>query len=396
VSVGTAFHRRTAPLNRKMAWREWAGFFAAGAYADAPDIEYNAIREAAALIDVSPLFKYELTGPDAGRLIDRVITRDATKLMVNQVYYTPWCDEGGKVIDDGTVTRLDDDRFRWTAADPSLRWFRMNARGLDVRIEETTESTAAVALQGPKSRDVLERATGESFADLRYFRHRASKVGRIPVDVTRTGYTGDLGFELWVDASKAVAMWDALMKAGADHAIRPAGILALDVARIEAGLILIEADYTSVRHAVIAEQGYSPFELGLGRMVTFDKAEYVGKRALLQERAAGGPRRRLVGMELAWAGIEGMFASQGLTPAVSPIASREPVPVYAGRAQVGRITSSTWSPTLKQMIALASVEASFAEPGTELWAEWTVEARRGKVAAAVVALPFFDPPRKRA
>jgi aminomethyltransferase len=396
MSVGTAFHRRTEPLNRKMVWREWAGFFAAGAYADAPDIEYNAIREAAALIDVSPLFKYEVSGPDAARLIDRIITRDATKLMVNQVYYTPWCDERGKVIDDGTVTRLDDDRYRWTAADPSLRWFRMNALGLDVEVRETTEATAALALQGPRSRDVLEAATGESFAELRYFRHRATRIGRAAVDVTRTGYTGDLGFELWLDGSKAVGTWDALMKAGAAFGIRPAGILALDVARIEAGLILIEADYTSVRHAVIPEQEYSPFELGLGRMVTFDKAGFVGKRALLEERARGGPRRRLVGLELAWAGIEGMFASQGLTPSVSPIASREPVPVYADRKQVGRVTSSTWSPTLKQLVALASVEAAFAEPGTELWAEWTVEARRGKVAASVVELPFFDPPRKRA
>ena len=396
MSVGTAFHSRTEPLNRKMVWREWSGFFAAGTYADAPDIEYNAIREAAALIDVSPLFKYEVTGPDAERLIDRVITRDATTLMVNQVYYTPWCDEGGKVIDDGTVTRLDEHRYRWTAADPSLRWFRMNANGLDVRVDETTEATVAVALQGPRSRDVLEAATGESLTDLRYFRHRPTRIGKAAVDVTRTGYTGDLGFELWMDASKAVAVWDALMKAGRAHGIRPAGILALDVARIEAGLILIEADYTSARHAVIADQAYSPFEIGLGRMVTFDKAEFVGKRALVQERANGGPPRKLVGLELAWAGIEAMFASQGLTPSVSPIASREPVPVYADRKQVGRITSSTWSPTLKQMIALASVGASFAKPGTELWAEWTVEAHRGKVAATVVELPFLNPPRKRA
>ncbi len=396
MSVGTAFHRRTAPLNRKMAWREWSGYFAAGMYADAADIEYNAIREAAALIDVSPLFKYELSGPDAARLIDRVITRDATRLMVNQVYYTPWCDEGGKVIDDGTITRLDDDRFRWTAADPTLRWILLNAHGLDVDVRETTEATAAVALQGPRARDVLEAVTDQPFDDLRYFRHRAARVGKIAIDVTRTGYTGDLGYELWADASKAVQLWDALMRAGAGHAIRPAGILALDVARIEAGLILIEADYTSVRHAVVPAQRYSPFELGLGRMVSFEKSEYVGKRALLRERAAGGPRRRLVGLELSWAGVEAMFASQGLTPEVSPVASREPVPVYANRTQVGRITSSTWSPTLKQLIALASVEASLAEPGTELWAEWTVEARRGKVAATVSRLPFFDPPRKRA
>ncbi|HYT29830.1 MAG TPA: aminomethyltransferase family protein [Actinomycetota bacterium] len=396
MSVGTAFHKRTAPLNRKMVWREWAGYFAAGTFADAPDIEYNAIREVAALIDVSPLFKYEVTGPDALRLIDRIITRDATKLAVGHVYYTPWCDEQGKVLDDGTITRLEEDRFRWTAADPSLRWFRMNAAGLDVEVRETTEATAALALQGPASRDVLEAATGESFADLRYFRARSAKVGRVPVDVTRTGYTGDLGYEVWVGEGQAVPLWDALMKAGAAFGIRPAGILALDVARVEAGLIMIEADYTSSRHAMIPEQSYSPFEIGLGRLTSFDKGGFVGKRALVAEQRAGGPPRRLVGLEIGWEGIERMFASQGLPPAVSPIASREPFPLFAGRKRVGRVTSSTWSPTLKQMIALASVPAAHAEPGTELDAEWTVEARRGTVPATVVSLPFFDPPRKRA
>jgi glycine cleavage system T protein (aminomethyltransferase) len=396
LSVGTAFHRRTAALNRKLQWREWSGYYAASVYADAHDIEYNAIREAAALIDVSPLFKYEVSGRDAVRLIDRIITRDATKLSVNQVYYTPWCDEHGKVIDDGTVYRIDESRFRWTAADPSLRWFRQNAAGLDVSVDETSESTAALALQGRRARDVLEAATGEGFAEVRYFRGRPAKIGRISVDVTRTGYTGDLGYELWVDAAKAVALWDALMKAGSAHGIRPAGMLALDVARIEAGLILIEADFTSVRHAVIAEQMYSPFELGLGRMVSFDAAEFVGKRALVQEQAKGGPPRRLVGLEIEWDGIERMHAAQGLPPTVPAAASRAPVPVYAGRRQIGRVTSSTWSPTLKTMIALASVGAKHAETGTELWVEWTVEGRRGKVVATVVDLPFFDPPRKRA
>ena len=243
---------------------------------------------------------------------------------------------------------------------------------------------------------MLEAATGRSFADLRYFRARSAKVGRVTIDVTRTGYTGDLGYELWVDEGKAVRLWDALMEAGAAFGIRPAGILALDVARVEAGLIMIEADYTSSRHAMIPEQSYSPFEIGLGRLISFDKGGFVGKRALVAEQRAGGPPRRLVGLEIGWEGIERMFASQGLPPAVSPIASREPFPLFAGRRRVGRVTSSTWSPTLKQMIALASLPAAHAEPGTELDAEWTVEARRGKVAATVVSLPFFDPPRKRA
>ena len=178
MSVGTAFHPRTAPLNRKMQWREWSGYYASSAYADFHDIEYNAIREAAAVIDVSPLYKYRVTGPDAIRLADRVITRDATKLKVGQVYYTPWCDEHGKVIDDGTVHRVGEHELRWTAADPQFRWLSQNAAGLDVAIEDVTEQVAALALQGPFSRAVLEAATGEDFGDLRYFRRRATKLGR--------------------------------------------------------------------------------------------------------------------------------------------------------------------------------------------------------------------------
>jgi aminomethyltransferase len=397
VSTGTAFHPRTEQLNRKLQWREWSGYYAASAYSDHHDIEYNAIREAAALIDVSPLFKYHVAGSDAWRLIDRVTVRDARKLKVDQVWYTCWLDEDGQVIDDGTLTRLDETRFRWTAADPSLRWLRMNATGLDVQVEEITEQLGALALQGPRSRQVLEAATGDPFTDLRYFRRRSSRIGGIDVDVTRTGYTGDLGYEVWVEAERAVAVWDALMEAGRDHAIRPAGMLALDVVRVEAGLILLEVDYTSSRHALITEQAYSPFELGiLGDLVDLDKDDFVGKRALLRERASGGPTRRLVGLELRWEGLERLYAAQDLPPMMSPATSREPVPIFDGRRQVGRATSTTWSPTLKQAVALASVEARYAEPGTKVMIEWTVEAKRGRVPARVAKLPFFDPPRKRA
>jgi aminomethyltransferase len=399
VSVGTAFHERTAALNRKGQWREWSGYYAATAYADHHDIEYNAIREAAALIDVSPLYKYLVSGPDAVRLIDRVIVRDATRLAVGQVWYTCWCNEDGKVLDDGTVTRLDENRFRWTSAEPNLRWIRMNAQGLDVEVEEISESTAALALQGPLSRDVLEAATGEAFGDLRFFRERRSRVGTIPVDVTRTGYTGDLGFELWVEGDRAVELWDALMEEGAGYGVRPAGLNAVDIVRIEAGLILLEVDYVSARRALNAEQAYSPFELGiLGRFTDLDNkpGRFVGRKALEAERDAGGPPRRLVGLEIDWDDIEGLFASQGLYPMVPQTASRAHVPVSDGRRQVGRATSTTWSPVLKKNVALASVAAAYGDPGRALEVEWTVEARRRRAGATVVELPFFDPPRKRA
>ena len=395
MSVGTPFHPRTSPLNRKMQWREWSGYYASSVYADAHDIEYNAIREAAALIDVSPLYKYQVSGPDALRLVDRVVTRDATKLAVGGVMYTPWCDEHGKVIDDGTVHRLDEQRFRWTAADPQLRWLRQNSAGLDVAIEEETEATAALALQGPLSRAILEDATGESFADLRYFRRRPSKVGKVAVDVSRTGYTGDLGYELWIPTAGAVKVWDALMAAGAAYAIRPAGMLALDVVRLEAGLILLEVDYTSARHAMNPEQNYSPGEIGLGRLVSFDKGDFVGRLALEREARAGGPSRRLVGLQLDWYDIEGLYDAQGLPPAISPSVDRSPVPVFAAGRQVGRATSHGWSPILKQAIALASVPPQYEALGTPLAVEWTVEGRRGRVGATVVPLPFLDLERKR-
>ena len=395
MSVGTAFHPRTAPLNRKMQWREWAGFYASSVYADAHDIEYNAIREAAAVIDVSPLYKYRVRGSDAIALADRVITRDATKLKVGQVYYTPWCDEHGKVIDDGTVHRVAEDELRWTAADPQIRWLTQNAAGLDVTIDDVTEAVAALALQGPFSRAVLEAATGEDFSDLRYFRRRGTKIAGKAVDVSRTGYTGDLGYELWIAAKDAGAVWDAVFEAGKAYAIRPAGMLALDVTRLEAGLILLEVDYTSARHAMNPEQSYSPFEIGLGRLVTFDKADYVGRRALQAEQATGGPARRLVGLQLDWYDIERLYDEQGLPPAISPTVDRSHVPVFDGGKQVGKATSHGWSPILKQAIALASVPPRYERTGSKLQVEWTVEGRRGRVGATVVELPFLDLDRKR-
>jgi glycine cleavage system T protein (aminomethyltransferase) len=396
VSVGTAFYPRTAPLNRKLQWREWSGYLAASAYHDSHEIEYNAIREAAALIDVSPLYKYLVSGRDSTRLVDRVITRDATKLAVGRVYYTSWCDEDGRVVDDGTVARLDELTYRWTAADPSLRWFRMNARGLDVAIEDVSEGLSALAVQGPLSRNVLEAATGTFWGDLKYFGRQAAHIGDIHVDISRTGYTGDLGYEVWAQSRDAVQVWDAVMHAGAAYGIRPAGMLALDVARIEAGLILIEVDFDSARRALIPEQSYSPFELGiLGRFVDFEKqAGFVGRGALERERERGGPPRRLVGLELEWEALEGLYRTKGLTPTLDPAASREALPLHARGRQVGKATSTTWSPTLKKVVALASVRADSTAPGTNIEIEWTVEARRHRTPATVVELPFFNPIRK--
>ncbi|HEX7464285.1 MAG TPA: aminomethyltransferase family protein, partial [Actinomycetota bacterium] len=291
--------------------------------------------------------------------------------------------------------RREENVYFWTAADPSYRWLKLNAHGLDVEIEDVSEDVAALALQGKLSRDVLEAATGRDWADLRYFRGRPAEIGGVQTYVTRTGYTGDRGYELWVEAEAAVDLWDALWEAGQAYGIRPAGIRALDVARVEAGLILIEVEYTSARYAMNPEQEYSPFEIGLGRLVDFGKADYVGKHALEHEQANGGPRRRLVGLEVDWSGIEGLFAKHGLPPSVSPTVHREPMPIHEEGRQVGRATSLTWSPTLKKMIGFGSVPATLASPGTRVSVEWMVEGEPGRVGSTLVKLPFLDLPRKR-
>lgn len=396
MTVGSAFYPRERELNRTQAWGDWSGYFAPAVYAEFHDIEYNAIRQAAGVIDVSPLYKYLVRGPDAARLLDRIMTRDVGRLRVDQVAYTVWCDEEGKVLDDGTVTRLAEDAFRVTAADPCFRWFRLNATGLDVAVEDVTESIAALALQGKLSREVLQAATGQDWSGVRYFRRRPTRIADVDVDVTRTGYTGDRGYELWVPADRALPVWDRIFEVGEAYGVSPFGIRALDVARVEAGLILIEAEYTSARHAWSPELTYSPFELGLGRLVELDGDRgFVGRRALEAERRAGGPARRLVGLELDWPGIEAMFAKHGLAPAVSPMVHRDPVPVYREGRQVGRATSVCWGPTIKKMVGFGSLDRSLERPGTRVSVEWTVEGERGKVGATVVPLPFLDLARKR-
>ena len=394
--VGTAFHQRTFQLCESLSYREWSGYYAVSSYEPHHEHEYNAIRNAAALIDISPLFKYRLTGKDATRLVDRVITRDMRKVSVGQVIYTPWCDERGKVIDDGTVSRLAENTYRWTAADPSLRWFTQNAAGMDVAIEDISETVSALALQGPTSGRLLKGLVENAdLENLKYFRVTSGKIADVPVDVSRTGYTGDLGYEIWVPSEQALKVWDALMEAGRAYDIHPAGMLALDVARIEAGLLLIDIDFNSSKKALIDEQRYSPFEMGLGRLVNLDKNRFVGQAALVLEKRKGH-LREIVGLEISWPEVEALYEAVGLPPSVSPIASRVAVPVFKDGTQVGKATSSTWSPTLKKMIALATIKSEYNKPGTKLQFEITVEAVRHRVGATVVKTPFFNPKRKTA
>ncbi len=392
----TPFHPRTAPLVRAQTWRRWAGYQVASSYEPHPDREYAAVRNGAALFDVSPLHKYMISGPDAERLLDRMVTRDVTKCRVGQVLYTPWCDASGKIIDDGTISRLEEMRFRLTAAEPNLRWLTMNAVGLDVTIEDVSERTAALALQGPLSRAVLEQVSPADLAALRYFRLVETTIRKIPVTISRTGYTGDLGYELWVDATRALDLWDALSDAGAAYGITPAGIWALDLARIEAGLVMLDVDYHSAHHALIEAQKSSPFELGLGWTVPATKpGPYNGRQALRSERES--PRAwAFVGLEVSWESFEALHLDRGLPPHLPVIAWRVSQPVYRNGAQVGYASSGCWSPLLKRYIALAHLEASNSDPGTAVTMEVTVEHRRCQARAVVRSLPFFDPERKRA
>ena len=385
----TPFHERTAALCASHAWRRWAGYVVASSYELSHEREYHSIRAAAALFDVSPLYKYAVTGKDAARLLDHVVTRDVAGMKPGQVAYTPWCDANGKVLDDGTVARLGERSFRVTAAEPNLRWLEDNAHGLEVAIADVSESLAALSLQGPAARAIL----GD--LDLKYFRLAETRIASIPVSVSRTGYTGDLGYEIWVERKSALNLWDALIAAGTPHGMMPAGMLALDVARLEAGLMLIDVDYVPARKALIDSQTSSPFELDLGWTVNLKKERFVGRDALAAE-AAREPQWRFVGVEIDWDSLERLYAEVGLATRLPPQAWRMSVPIYSGAEQAGYATSGGWSPLLKKYIALAHLRTPYFTPGTELEMEITVEHRRKRALARVVKKPFFDPERKRA
>lgn len=396
----TPFHSRTAGVCESYEWRNWSGYLAAGVYEPSHEREYYAIRNSAALIDVSPLYKYEITGPDAAQLVDRIITRDVTRQKIGQVYYTPWCDSDGKVIDDGTVSRLDTNHFRITAADPNGRWFQDVGYGLDAQVTNVSDDLAAVALQGPRSRAILQEiVTGIDLQKLPYFHLAQGTVDGFPLTVTRTGYTGDLGYELWVRPEHAVRLWDCLIDRGQRHNILPAGIIALDIARVEAGLIMLAVDYISSHHAVIESQKSSPYEIGLGWAVRLEKKDFIGKRALAAERQ-NGSTWTFVGVQYDWNALEKLFAEEDLPPGVAGRASRSAVPVYelaSGTPQhIGQITSHAFSPILKQYIGIGTLLTPFAGMGDQVAVEVTVEYKRKSCPATVVPTPFFDPERKRA
>lgn len=393
--IPTPFHPRTSRLCESYAWKEWAGYHAVRHFASCHEPEYVAYRHACGLLDVSPLYKYRIGGRDAAAFLSRVLCRDVRPLQVHRVAYSTWCDDRGKILDDGTVTRLDDSVYRLTSAEPALAWLQRHVRGFDVHIEEVSARIAALAIQGPTSRAVLHAATDANLDKLRFFGHTHALLDGVPVEITRTGYTGDLGYELWLDADHALTAWDALMHHGTPHGLLPAGLDALDMTRVEAGFVLNGVDYTSARDCRVASQMSTPFELDLGWTVHLEREPFVGQRALLAEHATG-PRHAFVGLDIDWNEIDAMFGAHGLPPSVPVAAWRDARPVYHGRRQVGRATSGTWSPTLKKNLALATVERAYSMKGSRLEIEVTVEYERRRATAVVTDKPFFDPPRKRA
>jgi aminomethyltransferase len=392
--VPTPFFERTRELCRSYLWKDWAGYLAVCRYDKTLDVEYSAFRQSAGLLDVTPLYKYEVHGPDAIPFLSRVMVRSISKLSPGRVAYTCWCDDSGKVIDDGTVARLDENHFRVTSALPAQGWLTRLSLRYDVSIEDSGKEIAALALQGPLSREILRQCVDIDIDSLKYFDVAFTQIEGFGVWLSRTGYTGDLGFEIWADNQNALELWDTLMAVGSPLGILPVGLDALDMTRIEAAYLLSGVDYFSSTRVVLESQKSSPFEIGLGWMVNVHGEPFVGQAALAAEKGRGSSKC-LVGLEVAWEELETLYESYGLPPDLPASASREPIPVYLGTRQVGQITSHTWSPLLKKSIALATVEASLGKLGTELKVEHTVEFERRKVTAHVVRRPFFDPERKR-
>lgn len=398
--IPTPLHSRTAPLCSTQEWRDWSGYLSAITYLPSHEVEYYAVRNAAGLLDVSPLYKYEVSGPDAERLVNRVMTRDIAKCRIGQVMYSPWCDEDGNVIDDGTIARLSEQHFRLTAADPSLRWFQDVGYNMDAEVRDVSTELAALALQGLNSRAILKQMFPSLNLDgMGYYRLVQTEFEKQPLTVTRTGYTGDLGYELWIAAEQAPKLWDRLMEVGAGYGIMPVGLAALDVLRVEAGLLLIEVDYTSTQHARIDMQKSSPYEIGLGWAVDLEKEDFIGKRALEKEKRAGlrpaPTERRFVGLEVEWKDLEKLFGDVNLPPQVAGRASRTPVPLYANGEHIGQATSMVFSPIFKKYVALATVQSDYAKRGQELEFEITVEYVRQRATAKVSKLPFYEPPQKK-
>jgi aminomethyltransferase len=379
----TPFHERARALSQVDRFVAWSGYTTVDVFTTAEQ-EYFAIRNATTLYDLTPMVKYRIAGPEALDYLNRLVTRDLAKLKVGRVAYCVWCNDAGHLIDDGTVFRLGEQDYRLCTAERQLDWLMSSALGFDVEIAEVTDSIAALAVQGPTSCAVLQAAGLAGVAALKPFDLARFDLGGADVMLSRTGFTGDLGYEIWMSPDDALGVWDALMAAGRSRGIRAVGSQALNMARIEAGFLSPHVDFVSAEQTLRTGRDRSPFELGLAWLVNFDKGHFTGRRALLAERARG-LRRQLVGLDI-----------EGNKPAANALLYT----TRAGRREVGAVTSAMWSPTCKRNIALAMVDAPYHETGSNLWVEIYLNRElvweRRMARATVVERPFFAPARRLA
>ena len=394
--IQTPFFPRTSALCKSMNWKEWSGYYAVSSYETLHDSEYFAFRYSAGLLDITPLYKYSVKGPDAAAFISRIVVKNINKLGMGRVSYCCWCTDDGKVVDDGTVMRRSEHEFFVTSAEPSYSWFSRFLRGYDVELEDISEQIAGLALQGPTSRDILKHVCDADLDDFKFFSTRLARADGYDIYVSRTGYTGDLGYEIWVENKHALKIWDAIISAGKNYDIRPAGLDALDVTRVEAGLILKDVDYYNALHALIEDRKSSPYEISLGWTVNLNREPFNGQAALKMEKEKGS-KWAIVGLDIDWSQIESLYNRHGLPPEIGNRAWRGSIPIYTGKdkkTQVGYATSGTWSPILKKNIAIATVEKKHNMIGNKLQIEMTVEHKRFTVSAIVSKPQFFNPERK--
>ena len=391
------FFERTVQLCESMSWKEWGGYYAACSYETTHEFEYFAFRHSAGLLDITPLFKYSVRGPDAAAYLSRLMVKNIARLKAGRVAYVCWCNDDGKIVDDGTVMQINEENFFVTASEPNFSWFHRHQRGFRVEVEDITDRVCGLALQGPMSRDILAQCADTNLDALKYFAVTEAMVNRIPVQISRTGYTGDLGYEIFTENQYALALWDTLMDAGRPYDILPAGLDALDITRIEAGLILNGVDYYNALHMLIPDRMSSPYELPLGWIVNLDRGPFIGQAALRREKM-NGSAWTTIGLDIDWPELEALFHKYGLPPEVASHAWRTSIPIYAfdnPSVQIGYATSGTWSPQLKKNIALATIKSPYSAPGTQVRFEVTVEHTRHTVKAVVRKPQFFNPERKR-
>lgn len=401
----TPFHDRLEPLNQTKIWKNWSGYLVAPKYQYSISTEYYAIRNAVSLLDTSPLFKYRFSGEDAVTLLEHALARNINQCKVGQAQYTVWCDEKGFVIQDGVILRIGENEFWLTAAEPSLRYFRQIARKMNLsslEIEDVSERSGILALQGPHSHNVISQLT-DAATPLKYFRIAQTEVAGKQVTISRTGFTGDLGYELWIRSEDANAVWDALMAAGEDYNIVPIGTTALKMARVEAGLLLMDVDFHSSRYAWVDAQRETPVELGFGwmfRKLESDNRNFIGRAAIEKELTNKSSRWTTVGLEIDWHDYERVHRQAGIpTPKYEHYCEDTMSTYRRGKKEwdyAGYASSFLFSSLLKKPIAIAKLPLDLAEVGTEVDLEIPVIRKPVNVLARVAALPFFNPPRKTA